>query len=307
MNIKKDESFFMLTGRYSGKDKKEMISCSFEAGGTKKFKRNKKEYNRLADHIGLMPLVMSCPNDILLILDGSEIRRRFMDSFLAQFDKPYLENLLQYQRAVSQRNALLKRLNTEKPDFTLLDALDLQLVHYGIPVYHFRKQFVSDFTSIFNECYNKIAGNSEAVSLDYISQLHHSDFAEILICEQGRDIHLGYSSIGPHKDDLHFLLAGRPVKRFASQGQQKTFLVALRFAQALYSASRKGIRPILLLDDIFDKLDSHRVEAIIHLVHDTDFGQIFITDTDHQRMLKILDQMGREYQIFEISNGKIVT
>jgi DNA replication and repair protein RecF len=302
-NVKTGAQFFLINGHYNHCEKNEEISCAFEIDAGKRFKRNKKEYERLADHIGLIPLVMSCPGDILLILEGSETRRRFMDSFLAQFDRPYLEHLLRYQKTVAHRNALLKKCATQKPDYTLLDALDAKLIEYGTPLYERRSAFATDFTPVFNECYVRIAGNDEKVSLNYISQLARKSLAELLREHQGRDIQTGYTGMGLHKDDLEFMLDGRPLKRVASQGQQKTFLVALRFAQALYSAQQNKVQPILLLDDIFDKLDETRVEAIIRLVHDTDFGQIFITDTDHRRMVNILDRIGREYRIFDIQNG----
>jgi DNA replication and repair protein RecF len=305
LNIKKGEKFFLISGNYRLAQRTEEITCAFETGAGKKFKRNKKEYERLADHIGLLPLVMSSPGDILLILEGSETRRRFLDAFLAQFDRPYLEHLLHYQRALMQRNALLKKMAHQGGDFSLLDALDFQLVQYGLPIFEARKAFAAEFSPIFNDCYLRIAGGDEKVSLQYAGQTGGEDFSALLRAQQGRDLQLGYTSVGPHKDDLHFVLEDRQVKRFASQGQQKTFLVALRFAQAIYSASRLDAKPILLLDDIFDKLDESRVEAIVRMVHDTDFGQIFITDTDTLRMRSILDRIGREYKIYLVEKGAV--
>jgi DNA replication and repair protein RecF len=306
-NIRHSEDFFALQGRYELNNAKEEIHCGFKNGQKKKIRRNKKEYERFSEHIGLLPLVMISPADSVLIQGGSEERRRFMDSVISQYDRTYLEWLVKYNRALQQRNILLKYYaghSSVDPD--IFAIWDEQLLSLGQKIHLKRGQFLEELLPVFQKYYNLISGGNEVVSLEYGSQLNDREFADLLSESFARDRIVQYTTTGIHKDDLDLKLGGHPIKRLGSQGQNKTYLIALKFAQFDFIRSLNKIKPILLLDDIFDKLDSGRVEEIVKLVADDHFGQIFITDTNREHLDGILREVGGEdFKIFVVENGKI--
>lgn len=304
-NIRHGEDFFAVHGNYfRNGDKKDQISCLQKRSTRKIFKRNKKEYDRLADHIGLLPLVMISPYDRDLINEGSEARRKYIDGVISQFDKLYLDNLLNYNKALSQRNILLKKFaETGKFDMSSVEIWDEQLIKYGNNIYEKRKSFLNEFIPIFQHYFSFISGGSEKVSVDYASQLHEENLQNLLGANLDRDRLVKYTTSGTHKDDLDFKIEGYPVKKFGSQGQQKSFVIAIKLAQFEYTKNIKGFKPILLFDDIFDKLDDKRVEMIIKLVSDNSFGQVFITDTQRKRIEKLFSRVKIDHKIYEISNG----
>ena len=286
MNITHGEEMAMVQGVYG----EETITCGLKRGVKKTFRRGKKDYKRLIDHIGLIPLVMVCPQDNQLIEEGSDERRRFMDVVISQQDRTYLEHLTTYNALLKQRNALLRQLSDEQTNDQrqttndLLEVFETQMLAPAQYIYKERSRFIDTFIPVFQELYAAISGGNEQVSLRYVSQLQDRDLAEAFVRTRQRDLILGWTSQGIHKDDLEMLLSDEsgqyPLKRVASQGQQKTFLLAMKLAQAVYLDQRPTTndqRPILLLDDIFDKLDSERVEHIVRLVQSDRFGQIFIT------------------------------
>lgn len=297
-NIKHDEGFFMVQGEFDREGKAEVIHCGLKKGQKKSFKRNKKEYDRLADHIGLFPLVMVTPSDTDLIHNGSELRRKFIDGVISQFNKSYLDHLLNYNRAVSQRNAFLKRLAEERrTDDTTLEVWDMQLEQYGTPIFEARKEFLQRFIPIFQRYYELLGQGREEVSLEYDSQLMSNPLSKLLNDHKSKDYRLTYTSVGIHKDDLAFLINGHPLKKFGSQGQQKSFVVALKLAQFDYIKEQKGIKPLILLDDIFDKLDPSRVKALLQLVSEDHFGQIFVTDANKERMNELFSDIHAQTQV----------
>ena len=309
-NIHHTEEMAMVQGRYVDGDNEEVISCGLKRGVKKQFRRGKKDYKRLLDHIGLIPLVMVSPQDSELVIDGSDERRRFMDGVISQYNKTYLENLTQYSALLKHRNALLKQHeNTPLVDLpvALFDVLEMQLVQYAKTIYDERVKFIKLFIPYFQEVYSAISGDKERVSLEYISQLHERDLTEALSRTRARDLMLGWTSQGVHKDELEMKLGDYPLKRVGSQGQQKSYLLAMKLGQALFlnSVHAHDKKPILLLDDIFNKLDSERVERIVQLVVGEQFGQIFITDTDRQHLSSLLTTHRDNAKLFLVKDGEI--
>ena len=310
-NIHHDEDMAMIQGRYQNAENDEIISCGIKRGVKKQFRRGKKDYKRLIDHIGLIPLVMVSPQDSELVVEGSDERRKFMDGVISQYSKTYLEHLTQYNLLLKQRNALLKQY-AEQPEQlpdTLMEVLEQQMVSHAMPIYQARVQFIEQFVPYFQQVYSAISDDKEQVSLIYKSQLHERDLLESLARTRSRDLILGWTSQGIHKDELEMMLGEYPLKRVGSQGQQKSYLLAMKLGQALYLKAEHilNTQPILLLDDIFDKLDSERVERIVQLVGDERFGQIFITDTDRQHLTKILSQEQFDAKLFQVDNGEVRT
>lgn len=307
-NIQHDKEFFAIHGVYiKNGNHNDKLSCVQEKGQRKKFKCNDKEYDRLADHIGLYPLVMVSPYDRDLINDGSEIRRKLIDSIISQFNRLYLDDLIQYNKVLAHRNSLLKKLFSDRSDsYKHLEIWDDQLVRLGERVVQERKQFIDGFAPFFTEYYAMIAGMKEKVRLSYESHLLDGNFQDMLVQSFDRDLQLGFTTKGIHKDDLEFLISGYPVKKFGSQGQQKSFVLALRLAQFHYIHQIKGFKPVILLDDIFDKLDNDRVKQIINLVSKNNFGQVFVTDTQRERIEDVFSHLEIDRKIFEIENGKVV-
>lgn len=300
--IRSNEDMCVVQGQYEYEGREEAIFCAIRRRQRKQFRRNKKEYDKLSEHIGLLPLVMVSPADSDLIRGGSEERRRFLDLIISQQDKPYLHGLIQYNKALLQRNALLKAQCT---DASLYEVLEMQLGMYGRMVYEKRLALVEEFTPLFNAYYQTICRSTEQVGLQYISSLETDDLPERLAANRERDRILGYTSSGVHKDELEMTLDGALIRRTGSQGQNKTYLIALKLAQFMFLAKKGQTTPILLLDDIFDKLDAVRVEEIIKLVSSRDFGQIFITDTNRKYLDAILAAMNHAYALFRVENGEV--
>jgi DNA replication and repair protein RecF len=305
-NILFEEQFFVLQGTWKKEEKPEQIYCGIKRGTKKVFKRNKVQYEKLADHIGLYPSVIISPYDTDLISEGSEVRRRWMDGIIAQFNRVYLDDLSKYIRVLEQRNALLKNMssfgffNRES-----MSVWDEQLVYYGTRIFEVRKQFLNEFIVVFQRYYSTISDDSEEVGLEYKSQLLEGDFTLQLKDAEKKDFQKQYSTVGIHKDDLVFTIKGHPVKKFGSQGQQKSFLIALRLAQFEWLNRHLGVKPVLLLDDIFDKLDNTRVSRLMKLVNDDFFGQVLVTDTDRERVHQIMESNALSYRLFRVANNEV--
>jgi DNA replication and repair protein RecF len=298
--------FFMIQGAFNKQEKNEIISCSLKKNQKKQFKRNKKEYPRLADHIGLFPLVMISPYDISIIIDGSEERRKFIDNVISQTDNQYLDQVILYNKILTNRNALLRQISaTASYDPQLLEIYNDQLVECGNYIFEKRKVFMEVFTPIFNKHYLYLSENAEMVELIYDSPLLKDDFGSLLKKSIDRDRALERTTVGIHKDDLLFSIHGMPMKKFGSQGQQKSFLIALKLAQYSFLLSNKKFKPLLLLDDIFDKLDEKRTKKLMQMVSDDDFGQIFITDTSSKRIMDVFNGIDIEVKVFEVEKGSI--
>ena len=304
-NIQHGKDFFVVQGIFCSEENSDNVYCAVKRNTKKQFKINKNDYERLSDHIGLFPVVMISPYDSILITEGSEERRKFIDSVISQFDKSYLEGLIKYNKLLLQRNKLLKDIADKKMvEQDLFEVIDAQMIPLANDVYQKRLTFLQNLIPVFNTYYSEISNDIESVSIEYISQLHDHNFEELLVNCFSKDKALGYSTSGIHKDDLMFTLNSFPVKKVGSQGQQKTFLVALKLAEFSFITSKKGFKPILLLDDVFDKFDHSRVEKIIRLVADEKFGQIFITDTDITRLKTVLNGI-HEFSLFQVSSNNI--
>ena len=287
-NITHNENFFSILGTYQRNDNAETCQCVLERGKAKQFKLNKKEYDRLADHIGRYPLVMVSPYDIDLINAGSDERRRYVDSVVSQFNRTYLDDLITYNKALTQRNALLKQFSeTGYFDRNMLEIWDMRMEMPAHRIFEIRKAFAESFTPVFQKHYSLISNEAETVEIEYESTLSETPFLEVMRQAQEKDRVLRFSSAGIHKDNLTFKINGFPVKYFGSQGQQKSFLVAMKLAQFDYIREKTGVKPILLLDDVFDKLDDERVKQLVQLAGSDYFGQVFITDTQQARIKQI--------------------
>src|SRR5471030_2247007 len=304
--IKQGADFFMVNGVFEKDNEKEVIACGVKRNQKKQFKRNKKEYQRLADHIGLFPLVMVSPYDISIITEGSEERRKFIDNVISQTDNSYLDELIIYNKVLLNRNALLKLIaDTGRYDPNLLEVLDEQLTVSGNRIFEKRKAFMKSFTEIFNNHYRFLSEDAEKVELIYESQLFQGSFEVLLKKNVEKDRALERTSAGVHKDELVFAIHGMPMKKFGSQGQQKSFLIALKLAQYSFLNQQKGFKPILLLDDIFDKLDDNRVTKLMQMISNHNFGQVFITDTNNDRVKSIFKNIGVEIMLFKVNEGEV--
>lgn len=299
-NVMFDESLYVIQGVVKNEQEEYKLYCGLKKGDKKIFKKNKKIYKKLADHIGFFPVVMITPYDINLILEGGETRRRFFDALIAQFDKNYLFELLHYNKLLKQRNAFLKT-NTNSVD--LLEVYDDQMIEKAQSIHESRKKFIDEFKPIFNKFYKDISSNKEGVGLDYQSALHENTMKELFINNRNKDQLIGHTSSGIHRDDFLFSIKNNPLKKFGSQGQQKTYLIALKLAKFEYIKLKKNINPVLLLDDIFDKLDDHRVGYILNLIEKNNLGQTFITDTSKEKIPQILANLNIESNLFWIENG----
>ena len=322
--LSEQSQFSSLEGRSGGVT---TISCGLRRGVKKQFRKDKKDYQRLIDHIGLIPLVMISPSDQQLIDEGSDERRRFMDVVIGQRNRKFLDCLATYNALLKQRNALLKQLQTppqpspqgREVSEDLLEVLEWQMVEPAEYIFRARTEFFKEFEPYFQEVYKRIATSpglpqgeeKEIPQLRYVSQLQDRELREAYVRTRQRDLILGWTSQGPHKDDLDMRLGEWPLKQVGSQGQQRTFVLAMKLAQALYlsrvesqKSKVESNKPILLLDDIFDRLDSQRVERIVEMVQGEEFGQIFITDTDRQHLTEII-QPGPDAKIFHVENGVI--
>jgi DNA replication and repair protein RecF len=300
-NIKHGEDFFVVDGEFEKKGRTEQILCSLKKGQKKILKRNGKVYEKFSDHIGFIPLVIISPADSDLIIEGSETRRKFIDTVISQLDSSYLQQLIQYQKIIGQRNALLKffALNHVFENDTL-SIYNEQLNTLGDFIFEKRKKFLIDFIPIFNNYHREITNSAETVQLVYQSNLFEKDTLTLLEENISKDRALQYTSVGVHKDDLSFEIDNYPIKKFGSQGQQKSFLIALKLAQFDFVKKQSGEKPILLFDDIFDKLDEFRVSKIIEMVNKEEFGQLFISDTHSERTENIVKTTLQSYKIFNL-------
>ena len=299
--IKHGAEFFVLEGAY---ESDLSIYCGMKRGTKKHFKRNKKEYRRLSEHIGLIPIVVVSPSDTLLIEGGSEERRRLMDMVIAQYDHGYMEAMNRYNKALQQRNVMLKQ--EDEPNIDVMSLFEEQMAIEGERIYQARKAFVEELTPIFQRIHETIAENREQVGLNYTSHCQRGPLLEVIQRDRFKDRAIGYSLHGVHRDDLEITLGGHLMKREGSQGQNKTFVIALKLAQFDFlKRTNSKTTPLLLLDDIFDKLDAQRVEQIVKLVAGDEYGQIFITDTNRDHLDLILSRSTLDYKIFHVDNGEI--
>jgi DNA replication and repair protein RecF len=305
-NIRHGEEQFLIQAAFEREGLEEKILCGVQRNKRKVFKRNKKEYAKLSEHVGLLPVVMISPADSSLITEGSDERRKFMNAVISQFNGEYLESMMRYNRALGQRNMLLKhfqRTGSFQPD--QLEIWDEQLIRHGDYIFQQRQAFIRDLLPIFQQYYESVSEGKEQVGLAYKSQLLEKDLRTLLREHEQKDRILQYTTAGIHKDDLEMTLSGFPIKRLGSQGQQKTFLVALKMAKFDFIRKVNGFHPILLLDDVFDKFDAGRVRQIIKLVAEHEFGQIFITDTNPERIKTILKELTIDYKLFHVGSGGV--
>lgn len=301
-NIRKGTDFFALEGTFLRKQKEEKIHCALKKGHKKTLRKNKKEYDKLADHIGKYPSVVISPYDRDLITESSDTRRRFMDAVLSQGDAQYLFHLMRYNKALQQRNRLLKFFAANHTfDALSLEAINEQMQEHAKPIYQARHSFCEELQPKIEFYYQFISNGKEEARLGFKSQLHELPLIEALNQNLAKDKVNQYTGVGPHRDDLIFQLNELSVRKYGSQGQQKSFLIALKLAQYDFIKSKLGITPILLLDDIFDKLDEERVATLVKLVHEEDFGQIFITDTHPDRTNKLVMAIDPEAKIINVS------
>jgi len=306
VSIRHGEDYFIIQGTFVRDDEEDQIYCAFQKQKQKLLKRNGKEYHKLSDHVGRYPVVMISPADSSLITEGSEDRRKFMNKIISQYNAEYLDSVLRYSKALQQRNKLLKDINsTGKTDPDTISIWDAQLIKYGNYVYSEREILVNELVPVFQEYYSLISSGKESVKLIYKSHLSDGNFGEALINSIIKDRYLEYTTIGIHKDDLFLEMNEFSVKSLGSQGQQKSYLVALKLAKFDYIKRKAGFSPILLLDDIFDKFDAERVEQIIKLVSNHRFGQIFITDTHQNRLQDILFAHKIDFKLFRIADNGI--
>lgn len=300
-NIRHGEEFFVIEGDFEKEGRSEHVVCSLKRGQKKALKRNGKVYEKFSEHVGFIPLVIISPADRDLIAEGSEVRRKFMDSVISQLDASYLHQLIQYQKTLVQRNALLKYFALNHTfDADTLGIYNEQLAALGQPIFEKRKQFLGDFIPIFDRHHKAITGSAESVQLVYDSPLHDKELGTLLAETLQKDRVLQYTSAGIHKDDLSFELEHHPIRKFGSQGQQKSYLIALKLAQFEFLRRESGQMPILLFDDIFDKLDEDRVGKIVDMVNSDAFGQLFISDTHPERTEAIVKRTGQSYALFTL-------
>ena len=317
--IRHEEPFCMIEGEYEDEMRKEkgemengsvtphyeIVSVGMKRGQKKHFKRNKKEYRKLSEHIGLIPLVVVSPSDTFLIEGGSEERRRLMDMVISQYDRSYIDHLSRYNTALAQRNSLLK-MEDQTPDPALMQIWEEQMAEEGEQIFLRRRSFVEELIPVFQEYYQQISQHRENVGLNYVSHCQRGPLLEVIQRDRIKDLAVGYSLHGVHRDDLEFTLDGHLMRREGSQGQNKTYVIALKLAQFDFlKRTASQTTPLLLLDDIFDKLDASRVEQIVKLVSGDSFGQIFITDTNRDHLDQILSSSALDYKLFHVEDGMI--
>jgi DNA replication and repair protein RecF len=305
-NIRFEQGFFAIQGTWEKENQEIAIHCAVKSGAKKVFKRNKKEYEKLADHIGQFPAVMISPYDRDLISEGSELRRKWMDGIISQFDRTYLETIQRYAKILDQRNALLRNMYDHGLfDRESIEVWNDQLIAAGTLIHEKRKMFLEAFIPVFQERYNYIGLETEDVHLEYRSQLNEMSLSDLLVAYEKKDAITHYSNAGTHKDDLLFTIKGHPIKKFGSQGQQKSFIIALRLAQYDWLKKQLNVHPVLLLDDIFDKLDQVRVAKLLDLVSNHYFGQVLVTDTDEDRIRSIFQTGEYESKLFKVDDGQV--
>lgn len=301
-SVRHGADFFLAEGQYTtDAGKTESIVCSFSRKGGKVLKRNGKEYERLSDHVGLIPAVIVSPADSALISDAADERRRYLNGFISQLDRAYLAAVMRYNAVLAERNRLLKT----TPDETMLGIYDMQLAEHGNRIHARRREFAERLQPVVADYYRTLSGDREQVELHYKSELNDRPFGELLLAARQKDLVNEFTTAGIHRDDLVLKIGGYPLRKYGSQGQQKSFLIALKLAQYAIVAQEKDEKPVLLLDDLFDKLDAGRVEQLIRLVSEDSFGQIVITDCNPTRLRTILDKAGGEYALFTVGNGAV--
>ncbi len=306
-NIKHKQNFFVIQGEYLINEAIEKIYCGVKRGQKKVFRRNGKEYKKLSKHIGLLPIVMISPADGILISGGSEERRKYIDGVISQYDKEYLQILIKYNRALQQRNALLKEFAKKHFfDYDMLFVWTEQMSLLGTKIHKKRQDFIDKLIPVFRYYYKYISGGNEEIALKYKSHITDNDMSELMRQNIEKDRIMQYTSIGTHKDELNFELKNYPIKKIGSQGQQKTYLISLKLAQFEFMREVSNIKPLLLLDDIFDKLDGKRLIKILELVSSPKFGQIFITDTNINRLDKILKNKEMPHKLFEVKKEGLI-
>ena len=303
-SVNHDADFFMLDGRYTVGENREEITCGFKKGGGKVLKRNGKEYEKLSEHIGLLPVVLVSPSDTSLIHESGEDRRKFLNTLLSQLDKGYLQALIKYNRILAERNKLLKNaFGGNSGEF--LEVLDMQLIDAGNRIHAKRRELIEQLTPVVAKYYAVLSDDREQVEISYKSELNNTPFEELLKNAAEKDRIMQHTTVGIHRDDIRMRIGGYPLRKYGSQGQQKSFLVALKLAQFEVIEQHCNYKPILLLDDIFDKLDMDRVERLIRLVSDERFGQIFITDSNKVRLDGILESLDQDFRLFTVIEGEI--
>ncbi len=303
--IRNTQDFMVLQGFFSNEGHIDEIYCGLKTNKRKIFRKNKKEYPRISEHIGQYPVVMISPADSILILGGSDERRKYINAVISQYSNIYLTDSIRYNKLLSQRNKLLKNYHQTQNARELLEVYDSQLIPLGNNIFEHRKKFIEELSPVFNHFYKKISDNKEDVSINYSSALQEKGFEELLQSSLNIDLNIQHTSTGIHKDDIEMFMAGHPIRKTGSQGQQKTFLVALKMAQFKFLKATKDVDPILLLDDIFDKFDVERVKHILELVSDNNFGQIFITHTNERRMTELLSGYTSNFSIFRVETDSI--
>ena len=303
-SVRHGEDFFVVEGTYAGDSGlSDTVNCSFLRRSGKVLKLNGKEYDRMADHVGRFPVVMVSPQDSVLITDAAEERRRYLNAFLSQLDRDYLASLMRYNAVLAERNRFLKSSSDEQ----MLQIYDMQLADHAARIYERRRDIIERMRPLVAEFYRQLSGDREQVEIEYRSELASASMGELLLASRERDIVNGFTTSGVHRDDMSLRIGGYPLRKYGSQGQQKSFLMSLKLAQYRILAEVCGERPLLLLDDLFDKLDTSRVENLLTLVAGDDFGQIFITDCNRSRLETILSRAGEKYALFMVEGGDILS
>lgn len=301
-SVRHGEDFFVVEGTYAGDSGlSDTVNCSFLRRSGKVLKLNGKEYDRMADHVGRFPVVMVSPQDSVLITDAAEERRRYLNAFLSQLDRDYLASLMRYNAVLAERNRFLKSSSDEQ----MLQIYDMQLADHAARIYERRRDIIERMRPLVAEFYRQLSGDREQVEIEYRSELASASMGELLLASRERDIVNGFTTSGVHRDDMSLRIGGYPLRKYGSQGQQKSFLMSLKLAQYRILTEVCGERPLLLLDDLFDKLDTSRVENLLTLVAGDGFGQIFITDCNRSRLETILSRAGEKYALFTVEGGDI--
>lgn len=307
-SVKHGESSMMVRGEFVSDASADVVLCAIKSGQKKTFKFNDVEYDRLSDHIGLFPIVVIAPSDIELALGGGEGRRRFMDSLISQYNRNYLQNLIRYSETLSQRNSLLKQFAAKGyADWSLMSIYDEQLDASCRQITNIRQEFVGEFNPVFIKYYDELSDGKETPGLSYMSHISGGKLIDKLVESRSKDLDIQYTSVGCHRDDLEFEANGLPLKKYASQGQLKTYMCAIRLAQFELLSRHSGKKPLLLLDDVFDRLDNSRVHRLLELVCSTFFGQVFLSHTDMERLQVILTSLVAEFRIFDVKDHQVYT
>lgn len=304
-SVMHEKDFFVLNGEYKVDNNSfENIYCSFKTIGVKKVKRNDKEYPKLSEHIGLLPLVIVSPGDSFIISDSSEERRKYINQLISQIDKKYLLLLVKYNQLLAQRNALLKGvLDCSQRD--VLEVIDMQIGEVGDAIFKKRTEVINYLAPIVEKYYSLLSGDKEKINIEYNSKLSEQNMFDLLQNSLEKDFANKYTTRGIHRDDIKMSIMGYPIRKYGSQGQQKSFIIALKLAQFDVITEHTGKKPILLLDDIFDKLDLNRVEELINIVYSSKFGQIFISDCNKLRLDNVLEKITDNYTIFAVKDSEV--